>query len=202
MSGLVTVGIPVLNGARYLEEVLSAIRSQSLDRDVQILVVDSGSTDGSVDIAKSFGAVLHEIPRAEFSHGDTRNLIMRLAEGDHVAFLTQDATPADDGWLAALLEGFEQAPDVAAVFGPHVARPGRSTHDRTRARAAFRYWGSGRRIDVQRLERTLAGMAAYRADPGRFSFSRVSTAVSRGGHGSRSRFGTCHTRRINCSAAS
>ena len=74
-------------------------------------------------MAKSYGALLHEIPGAEFSHGGHANLIMRLAEGDHVAFLTQDATPADDGWLAALLEGFEQAPDVAAVFGPHVARP-------------------------------------------------------------------------------
>ena len=47
---------------RYLKEVLSAIRSQSLHQDVEILLVDSGSTDGSVDVAKSFGAVLHEIP--------------------------------------------------------------------------------------------------------------------------------------------
>ena len=51
--------------------------------------------------------------------------MMELAEGEHVAFLTQDATPAHDGWLAALLEGFEQADDVALVFGPHEPRPGR-----------------------------------------------------------------------------
>ena len=202
MSGLVTVGIPVLNGARYLEEVLSAIRSQSLDRDIELLVVDSGSTDGSVDIAKSFDAVLHEISRAEFSHGDTRNLIMRLAEGDHVAFLTQDATPADDGWLAALLEGFEQAPDVAAVFGPHVARPDAPHMIARELEQHFETWGSGDVMDVQRLERTAAGLAAYRADPGRSRFSRASTAAWHAGRGSGFHSGTCRMPRTSSSAVS
>jgi len=43
---------------------------------------------------------------------------MEMASGEHVAFLTQDATPAHPGWLAALLEGFAAAEDVGAVFGP------------------------------------------------------------------------------------
>ena len=47
----VTVAIPVLNGARYLDEVLAAVRAQRVDRDVEILIVDSGSTDGSLEIA-------------------------------------------------------------------------------------------------------------------------------------------------------
>ena len=49
---VVTVAIPVLNGARYLEEVLSAVRAQEVDRELEILVIDSGSTDGSVSIAE------------------------------------------------------------------------------------------------------------------------------------------------------
>ena len=94
----VTVAIPVLNGARYLDEVLAAVRAQRVDRDVEILIVDSGSTDGSLEITRRHGAVVHEIDKSEFSHGGTRNSMMGAARGDHVAFLTQDATPAHDRW--------------------------------------------------------------------------------------------------------
>ena len=104
---VVTVAIPVLNGARYLAEVLAAVRAQKVERVIEILVVDSGSTDGSLEIARLSGARVVEIPKEEFSHGGTRNRMMKLARGDHIAFLTQDATPADDRWLASLLEGFE-----------------------------------------------------------------------------------------------
>ena len=79
MSDVVTVAVPVLNGARYLDEVLTAVRSQRVDREVEILVVDSGSTDGSVEIARKHDARVHEIPKSEFSHGGTRNLMMELA---------------------------------------------------------------------------------------------------------------------------
>ncbi len=122
------------------------------------MIVDSGSTDGSVDIAERHGALVHRIDKSEFSHGGTRNLLMELASGDHVAFLTQDATPASPRWLAALLEGFEQADDVAAVFGPHDARPGASHMIHSEMAAPFRLWGDGgRAIDIQRLERTSDG---------------------------------------------
>ena len=139
----VTVAIPVLNGARYLDEVLSAVRAQRVDRDVEILIVDSGSTDGSLEIARRHGAVVHEIDKSEFSHGGTRNWMMGAARGDHVAFLTQDATPAHDRWLAALLEGFEQADDVAAVFGPHDARPDASHMIKSEMERHFAGWGNG-----------------------------------------------------------
>src|SRR4051812_12390885 len=123
MAAEVSVAIPVLNGARYLDEVLGAVRAQRVDREVELLVVDSGSTDGSLDIAERHGARIVRIPKEEFSHGGTRNRMMELASGDHVAFITQDATPAHYGWLAAMLEGFAAADDVALVFGPHDPRP-------------------------------------------------------------------------------
>src|SRR4051794_29234237 len=172
-ASVVTVAIPVLNGARYLDEVLSAVRAQELDdgRELEILVIDSGSTDGSLDIARGHGARIHEIPKSEFSHGGTRNLAMELARGDHVAFITQDATPAHDGWLAALLEGFEQADDVALVFGPHEPRPDASHMIKAEMERHFATWGDGgREIDVHRLGRSAAEVAAYRAFPGRLTF--------------------------------
>jgi glycosyltransferase involved in cell wall biosynthesis len=170
MARVVTVAIPVLNGAEYLDEVLSAVRAQEVDREVELLVVDSGSTDGSLEIAERHGARVHQIPKSEFSHGGTRNLMMELAQGDHVAFLTQDATPAHEGWLAGLLEGFEQADDVAAVFGPHFAREDASHVIKAEMKRHFANWGEGVAIDVQRLDRSPKGLAAYRAEPGKLTF--------------------------------
>lgn len=122
----VTVALPVLNGGPLLGEVLDAVRRQRVDMPVDLLVCDSGSTDGSVEAARAAGARVIEIPKAEFSHGGTRNLLMREATGSHVAFLTQDATPVDELWLRHLLEGFELADDVALAYGPYVPRSGAS----------------------------------------------------------------------------
>jgi glycosyltransferase involved in cell wall biosynthesis len=181
MATVVTVAVPVYNGARYLDEVLAAVRAQRLDRELEMLVVDSGSTDGSLEIAERHDARIHRIPKAEFSHGGTRNRMMELANGAHVAFLTQDATPAHDGWLAALLEGFEQADDVALVFGPHEPRPDASHMIKVEMERHFEIWGDGaREIDVQRLRRTADDLAAYRAFPGRYTFfSDVNGCVAR-----------------------
>jgi glycosyltransferase involved in cell wall biosynthesis len=171
MPASATVAVPVYNGARYLDEVLAAVRAQRVDRELELLVIDSGSTDGSLEIAERHGARIHPIPKAEFSHGGTRNLAMELASGDYVAFITQDATPAHDGWLAALLAGFAQAEDVALVFGPHDPRPDASHMIKCEMERHFATWGEGgTTIDVQRLGRSAAEITAYRAFPGRLSF--------------------------------
>jgi glycosyltransferase involved in cell wall biosynthesis len=120
----VTVAIPVRNGGAALDETLSAVKSQEHGaRSVQLLVCDSGSTDGSPALARAHGAEVVEIEPEEFSHGGTRNLLMKRAEGSHVAFLSQDATPANERWLDHLLDGFALADDVALVFGPYLPRP-------------------------------------------------------------------------------
>ncbi len=181
MNGVVTVAIPVLNGARYLEEVLGAVRAQEVDRELELLIVDSGSTDGSLSIAERHGAQIHRIDAKDFSHGRTRNWMFELAHGDHVAFLTQDATPASEHWLASLLEGFDQADDVAAVFGPHDPRPDASHMIKSEMERHFATWGNGgAEIDVQRLYRSPQGIAAYRDFPGKWTFlSDVNCAVAR-----------------------
>ena len=114
-----SVVIPVKDGARWLAEVLAAVVRESPD---ELLVVDSGSADDSVAIARAAGATVLEIPPAEFGHGRTRNLAVRHTSGDLVAFLTQDATPVP-GWLAALEEALALDERVAAAFGPHLPRP-------------------------------------------------------------------------------
>ena len=123
---LVTIAIPVRNGMPRLAELLDAVAAQRVDAEVELLVADSGSSDGSREAAVAHGARIVDVEPGTFSHGGTRNLLMREAEGAHVAFLTQDAVPASDEWLARLLEGFELAPEVSLVYGPYLPRPGAS----------------------------------------------------------------------------
>jgi glycosyltransferase involved in cell wall biosynthesis len=181
MAPVVTVAIPVYNGARYLDEVLSAVRAQRVDAEVELLIVDSGSTDGSLEIAERHGATIHRIDKRGFSHGGTRNRMVELARGEHVAFLTQDATPAHDGWLASVLEGFAQAGDIALVFGPHDARPDASHMIKCEMERHFATWDRGDgAIDVQRLGRSAAEISAYRRYPGVLTFfSDVNGAVAK-----------------------
>ena len=180
MTRIVTVAIPVLNGAEYLDEVLSAVRRQVIDAELELLVVDSGSNDASLEIAQSHQARIHEIPKIEFTHGGTRNLIMELARGDRVAFLTQDATPEGDRWLASLLEGFDAAPSVGVVFGPHEARPEASHVLKAEMERHFANWGGGTEIDVQSLDRSPQGLSTYRTEPWRFTFlSSVNCCLDR-----------------------
>jgi glycosyltransferase involved in cell wall biosynthesis len=122
MSERVTAVVPVKDGARYLAELLDELTREGVD---EVLVIDSGSRDGSTAIARAAGATLIEIRPDEFGHGRTRNLGAEQATGDVIAFLTQDATPAP-GWLRALREGFALSDDVGVVFGPHLPRAGTS----------------------------------------------------------------------------
>ncbi len=120
----VTVAIPVRDGADTLDGVLAAVRRQVVDRELQLLVCDSGSRDGSLAIARHHGAEVIEIAAAAFAHGPARNLLMRHARGAHVALLTQDAEPVDEHWLARLLGAFALGDDVALAYGPYRPRPG------------------------------------------------------------------------------
>jgi glycosyltransferase involved in cell wall biosynthesis len=158
----VTVAIPVRNGGAMLERVLGAARDQLLANGdgPELLVCDSGSTDGSVRRARATGAEVIQIPPQEFSHGATRNLMMRRAQGTHVAFLTQDAVPADRRWLAGLLGGFELADDVALVFGRYLPRPGASPMVARELTAWFQSLSPTGRPRIDRLSEAERGAPA------------------------------------------
>jgi rhamnosyltransferase len=119
---VVTVAVPVLNGGALFTSLLEAISRQRIDAEVELLVADSGSSDGSLEAAREHGARVIEIERRSFGHGRTRNALVAGARGAHVALLTQDAEPAGDDWLERLLSGFAVSPDVALVYGPYLPR--------------------------------------------------------------------------------
>jgi rhamnosyltransferase len=122
---IATVAILTYNGEDYLERILSQLRLQEVDGEFEVLVIDSGSTDSTLEIVRRFPEVrLHEIPNEEFGHGRTRNLAARLARGEFVAYLTHDAVPTTSRWLAELIAPFAIDQRIVAVMGKQVPRPG------------------------------------------------------------------------------
>ena len=124
---MISVVIPVKNGGADLVRCLEAIARQGTDEEVEVVVVDSGSSDGSPLQAQRFGARVHSISPSEFQHGRTRNLGAELARGDILVFTSQDAYPAGDQWLTDLTAPLRTDETVAGVYGrqlPHAdARP-------------------------------------------------------------------------------
>ncbi len=145
----VTVAIPVRNGGQLFERTLRALATQTVAH--ELLVCDSQSSDGSAEAARTFGARVLEIAPTSFSHGGTRNLLMKEATGSRVALLTQDSEPADGGWLERLLGGLELAPDVAIAFGPYLPRPTASAAVRGELEQWFRSLAPDGQPQVVRL---------------------------------------------------
>lgn len=132
----VSVAVPVRDGGPLFAAVLDALAAQTLPH--ELLVCDSGSRDGSAELARAHGARVLRIAPERFNHGATRNLLMDAAGGTHVALLTQDAQPAHERWLQELLRGFELAADVALVYGPYRPRPDAPTPVRLELERWFR----------------------------------------------------------------
>lgn len=124
---MLSVVIPVKNGGEDLARCLDGIRAQAIDEDVEIIVVDSGSSDDSISIARNRGAAVHETPAAQFSHGASRNLGARHARGEILVFISQDAFPVDQHWLERLARPLRKEHGVGGAYGrqlPHAgARP-------------------------------------------------------------------------------
>ena len=119
---LVTVVIPVYNGGAMLKSVVESCLAQDLDQEYEVLLIDSASSDGCLEaLPQDERLRLHRIRKEDFGHGRTRNLGVKLARGQYVAFLTQDAIPANRMWLMNLIAPLQNDPNVAGVFGCHMA---------------------------------------------------------------------------------
>jgi rhamnosyltransferase len=113
---LISIIIPTLNAASCLPALVYQLRVQNT-KEVEIIVVDSDSADGTASIAASLGCQVYAIPRREFDHGGTRNFAARMSSGEILVFLTQDVLPVGTEFLERLT-----APIVSQLASASYAR--------------------------------------------------------------------------------
>jgi rhamnosyltransferase len=111
--------VPTYNGGEVWRKVANSLQSQQSDFD-KILIIDSGSSDNTVQIAKEAGFDVVNIQSSEFNHGATRNFGVHLINCDIVFFLTQDAIPEENA-IKILSQVFKNS-TIAVAYGcqlPH-----------------------------------------------------------------------------------
>lgn len=166
----VSIIIPTRNNAENIRQCLTAIFSQKTELRCEVLLIDSGSTDGTIAIAREYPVQCTQIQPSEFGHGRTRALGGRLAKGAILVFMTADAYPARIDWLDTLCANLKDA-NVAGAFSRWVPKPDCNPLVRARIAVEFppiKHIRSFEGIPEEDIERNL----------GRFVFfSDVSSAI-------------------------
>lgn len=124
---LVSIIIRTLNEARHLDELLHAIAAQETDGptgelDVEVVLVDSGSTDATLAIAERHGCNIQHIAKEQFTFGRSLNTGCRAALGEVLVFISGHCIPADRHWLARLCAPV-LAEQVAYAYGRQMGAP-------------------------------------------------------------------------------
>ena len=115
-----SVLIPAKNAGEEFEQLLEKVNNQKKVK-FEVLVVDSGSSDGTAEKAEEKGARVERISPNEFGHGKTRNFIAKKARGKYLAFLTHDAIPSSNLWLYNLIQPLKEK-NIVGSYGKQIPR--------------------------------------------------------------------------------
>jgi glycosyltransferase involved in cell wall biosynthesis/SAM-dependent methyltransferase len=118
----VSVIIPTKNAGPDFEFVLEKIKNQKGIKNIEIIIVDSGSTDTTIEIAKKYNCKIFSIRSEDFNHGLTRNYGAQQASGEFIVFLVQDAIPVGEYWLYNMVKTLLEESKIAAVTCRQVPR--------------------------------------------------------------------------------
>jgi len=109
------------NEERHIGELLNMIMQQDF-RTWEIIVVDSGSTDKTLDIVRQYPAHLIQIPSKSFTFGYSLNVGCRSARGQFLVIVSAHAIPVNQSWLTNILQPFQNK-KVAVVYGRQLSGP-------------------------------------------------------------------------------
>lgn len=117
-----SVVIPTKNGGSLFARALEGLQQQRIWCNVELIIIDSGSTDGTLEAARDAGAKVIEIPPEDFNHGATRDYGISLAGSEIVVLMVQDALPNDSNLLEFILQPFND-PEVVGVYARQIPQP-------------------------------------------------------------------------------
>jgi rhamnosyltransferase len=117
---LASIVIRTLNEARHLDDLLISIKQQETSGlEWEVVLVDSGSTDGTLEIAARHGCRILHITREEFSFGRSLNMGCAASRGDILVFISGHCVPADPDWLQSLCQPIIDG-KVAYTYGRQI----------------------------------------------------------------------------------
>ena len=121
----VSIIFRALNEEKWLGEALKACRSQKLnpDTEVELILVDSGSTDNTIAIAQEHGCQVFHISKSEFTFGRSLNIGCDGATGDYLVFISAHCIPCSDTWLERLIAPLKVG-QCDYTYGGQVGMPG------------------------------------------------------------------------------
>ncbi len=106
---LASIVVRTYNEERHLGSLLGCMQDQLTNGiDTELIVVDSGSKDRTIDIAKSYSARIERICKNDFSFGRSLNLGCSVASGEYLVFISGHCQPTNEQWLAALVAPLNQ----------------------------------------------------------------------------------------------
>ncbi len=153
----VSIVIPTKNGGEVFKKVLEAVYAQKTNYRYEVICVDSGSSDDTLETIRHFGATLYEIPPSEFGHGKTRNYGASKGTGEFIVFITQDAQPASESWLQNFIDAMKADDEIVGGFGIHYAYPDCNIFDKRDLVIHFQGFGTDNTVysleDPERYER-------------------------------------------------
>ena len=122
MNTPITVVMPTYNAGNQFRECAEILAKQTANI-VEVLVIDSSSSDETANIARDFGFKVEVIPKSEFGHGKTRQYALEKAQTEIVVFMTQDALLKDEGSIQRLVFFLTTDENLAAVYGRQLPYP-------------------------------------------------------------------------------
>lgn len=109
MKKLISIIIRTLNEEKYLDALLTAINKQKIDDyRVEVIVVDSGSTDDTLKIVSKHQVSLTHISKNDFSFGRSLNIGCKFSKGDILVFISGHCIPVNEQWLNSLIQPIKQ----------------------------------------------------------------------------------------------
>lgn len=153
----VTIVIPTKNAGKLLEQTLQMVFKQETEYEYEVVCVDSGSKDETLDIIKKYPCKLYEILPSEFGHGKTRNYGASKGNGEYIVFITQDAVPATTTWLQNFIQAMKLDSEIVGGFGIHYPYEDCNIFDKRDLKIHFEGFGKENTIyyleDRERYER-------------------------------------------------
>lgn len=144
---LSSIVIRAKNEARFIGETLETLFNQEGCGELEVIVVDSGSTDETVDIVRRFPVNLIEIPAESFTYGRSLNIGIAASRGEITVSVSAHSLPIGSSWLASLLRPFSD-PNVCGVYGRQLPRANAGRLE------VFGMWFTGVSSDHRRIHRS------------------------------------------------